>query len=354
MRIDWREFLFKEFPDGKLVKGRNGEEYNIDCISPSCPNPKKHLFINISSHSDKHDKRFHCKRCGYAGNHRAFLISYFNLPYLQILDNLSDLYGLEESPFTLTTKNIKDFNESLNYEEEEEDNSFIIDLPIEFKRLHKNTKFLNNRNFPEWTLKRFKIGTCKSGYYKDRIIFPIRTGRSRSFLAYSQDSKKKLKTYKRLSKKYTDNKNFWNRSRKILYPSKSITSMLLFNYFGIKKYEPLVIIVEGVMDAIRMIDLGYNAVAKLGGFLSDEQCKLLSDKDIGELVYMPDSDVSEKDIKKSIDRLKEFCDSDISYVKLKSGDPDDIRSGHKLTQILDKRIRKNSFYIKNDSLTLFN
>ena len=352
MRINWREFLLREFPYGKIVNGKNGEEYNINCISPSCPNPKNHLFINIQSDSIKHDKRFHCKRCGYAGNHRVFLITYFDLPYLQILDNLSDLYGLEESFFTLTNKNAKALNETLGYDEEEEDQSFVIDMPYGIKRIRENTVYLNNRDFPEWALSRYKIQVCKSGYYKDRIIFPIRTGKSRSFLAYSQLSKKKLRTYKKLSKKYPNNKDFWKNSRKVLYPSKSVTSMLLFNYSKIKKYEQLVIIVEGVMDAIRMIDLGYNAVGKLGGFLSDEQCRLLSDKDIGEYIYMPDSDVGEKDIIKTINRLKTFCDSDISYVKLESGDPDDIKSESQLHKILKKRVRKNSFLMKNSPLTL--
>jgi DNA primase len=353
MRIDWKEFLFKEFPNGKIINSSRGTEYNIDCIFPDCPNPRHHMFINIESNSKKHDKKFVCHRCSRGGNHHTFLIEYFNLPLNEILDNLSDLYGLEETPYSMATKNLQDFSSTLSYEPEEDNKEVIIDLPKQFRRIRENTPYLNNRNFPEWALSGYRIGICKNGYYKDRIIFQIITGKNRSFLAYSQDSKKKLKTYKKLSKKYPENKEFWKKSRKILYPSKSITSILLYNYNKIKIYEPVVVIVEGVMDMIRVISFGYNAVAKLGGFLSDEQCKLLSDKDVGEFVYMPDSDVSERNIIESIDRLKKFCDSDISYVKLKNGDPDDIRSKKEMIRILNHRIRKNKILIKNNDLSLF-
>ena len=353
MRIDWKGFLLKEFPNGKIINSSRGVEYNIDCIFSDCPNPKHHMFVNIESNSKKHNKKFVCHRCSRGGNHRTFLIEYFTLPYNEILDNLTDLYGLEETPYGIATKNLQDFSSTLSYETEEENQHFIIDLPNQFRRIRENTEYLNNRGFPEWALSGYRIGICKNGYYKDRIIFQIITGKNKSFLAYSQDSKKKLKMYKKLSKKYTDNKEFWKKSRKILYPSKSITSMLLFNYNKIKIYEPTVIIVEGVMDLMRLIDLGYNAVAKLGGFLSDEQCKLLSDRDVGEFIYMPDSDVSYDNINKSIERLKKFCDSDVSYVKLKSGDPDDIRSKKKLINILKNRVRKNKISMKNNDLTLF-
>ena len=348
MRINWKEFLLKEFPNGKLIQSSRGEEYNIDCINSTCPNPKHHMFVNIESNSKKHDKKFICHRCGFGGNHRTFLIEYFNLPYNEILSNISDLYGLEENIYTTATKNVKDLSSSLSYEAEEEDQSFIIDLPKQLKRIRENTAYLKARNFPEWALSRYKIGICTNGYYKDRIIFPINTDKSKSFLAYSQDTKKKLKTYKKLSKKFKANKEFWKKSRKVLYPSKSVTSLLLFNYGGIKQYEPLVIIVEGVMDAIRLIDLGYSVVAKLGGFLSDEQCILLSDRDVGEYVYMPDSDVVEEKIIESVDKLRDFCDSDVSYVQLTEGDPDDIRSKRKLNSLIKNRVRKNSFYEKTN------
>jgi DNA primase len=352
MRINWKEFLFKEFPNGKLIQSSRGEEYNIDCINSTCPNPKHHMFVNIESNSEKHDKKFICHRCGFGGNHRTFLIEYFNLPYNEILSNISDLYGLEEDAYTTITKNIKDLSSSLIYDDDEEEHYFTIDLPRNFLRIRESTQYLINRDFPEWALSRYKIGVCKSGYYKGRLIFPIKTGKSRSFLAYSQDTKKQLKMYKRLSKRFKNNKNFWTRSRKILYPSKSITSMLLFNYGGVKQYDPLVIIVEGVMDALRIIDLGYNAVAKLGGFLSDEQCQLLSDKEVGEYVFMPDSDVSEESINKSLTKLRNFCDSNISHIKLESGDPDDIRSEVVLLSLIEKRIKKSNFLIKNDDLKL--
>ena len=349
MKIDWKRFLLREFPNGKITG--HDKEYNIDCISPHCPNPKNHMFVNLGD-----NKKFNCRRCNYSGNHVGFLITYFKLPYQQILDNLADLYGLEKDFFSIASENLKEFYSSIGYEEENDIEHFVIDLPFSFQKIQTNTKYLKDRLFPEWALTRYDIGLCREGYYRNRIIFPLITDRNKSFLAYSQDSKKKLKGYKNLSKKFTkgsDKQLFYEKkSRKILYPSKSITSMLLFNYGSIKIYETTVILVEGVMDAIRLMDFGHKAVAKLGGSLSDEQCRLLSDKDIGEIIYMPDSDISLNDIIKTTNKIRDFCESDVSYVKLKSGDPDDLRSKKELTRIINDRIRQKSFYKGND-LSLF-
>ena len=115
IQINWPEFMKKEFPKGKLINGRNGKELNIDCISDECPNPNYHMFVNLGSKSPKHNKRFVCHRCGFSGNHKAFLTAYYGLPYKTIVENLSDLYGREIDPYTYLVSISKGSN-NLSYE----------------------------------------------------------------------------------------------------------------------------------------------------------------------------------------------------------------------------------------------
>jgi len=91
VEIKWKEFLLQEFPKGEIIHGKHGKELNIDCISPDCPSPKDHMFVNMGSDNPKHDKRFICHRCGVSGNHKAFLTIYYALPYDEVVKKISQL-----------------------------------------------------------------------------------------------------------------------------------------------------------------------------------------------------------------------------------------------------------------------
>jgi len=338
MKFDWKKFLLEEFPYGKIIKGRNGEEININCISKDCQNPKMHMFVNMGSEKTKHDKRFVCHRCGFSGNHKAFLMVYFRLNYNDVLDKYGALYGVEGDTFEIAKlDSIKLItNLSVKYESNKEE-GFVIDLPKEYRRLNHRTKYLKKRDISYKTMKGLEIGVCDSGYYKGRLIFPIINGINKSFVAYSQLSKKSLAKYKDLSKMNPDNKVFERKKKKILNPYGSISSMLLFGYDDIKKHEKIIFIHEGITDQIRTTMHGFPALGCNKKTISQIQAHLISEKEPQEVCIMFDSDVTEKEVNKNADILKSVCEARVSRINLESGDPDDIRSRDKFIKIIGNR-----------------
>ena len=355
MEFDWEKFLRSEFPNGKIVKGKNNKrELNIDCISPNCPNPHEHMFVNINSDNPRHHKKFICHRCGIKGNYKAFLVNYFKLSIEDILENISDIHGFDEDPFTSTKSLVKQSKETLSLSKSVDDEEgFIIELPKEYKKLVEPIKFCKKRKIPFKIFKKFKAGICKSGFYKGRLIFPVITSNNSSFLAYSQLSKKSIERWKILSRENSNNKLFKKNSRKVLYPLGSLINLLLFNYNHVQKNEKIIFVVEGLFDCARILLHGYAAVAYLKGFVSEYQAQLLSDKNPDEICFIPDSDVNRKSFNENLKVLIENCDCDVSSIKLKTGDPDDIISKSKFNKIIKKRLYGMNLDSFNKPLKLF-
>jgi DNA primase len=342
MKINWKEFLLKEFPKGKLLKGRNGEELVIHCISPDCPNPHDdHMFVNISSSNPKHDKKFICHRCGFSGNHKAFLVTYYGLPYNEILERLSDLYGLSTDFLKEVKKNIKAIKKDnillLNSEILLGEEKLEIDLPREYKPLNQEIEFTKRRKIPFNMIRKFKMGFCSDGYYEGRLIIPIITKLNKSFIAYSIYSKKAIRKYIDLSKRFPENKLFRVRKKKILNPKSSVHSMLLYNYNNIEPHPKILFLHEGFMDVIRTLLHGYSAVGLGGTNVSEYQARLLDELGAEEICLMLDSDVDMKKIMKAMEMLREHCDCTISFVTLEEGDPDDIRTRNEFKRIIKSR-----------------
>jgi len=339
MEIDWLEFLKREFSKGTVRQGKNGKELNIDCISDDCPSPKDHMFVNMGSDNPKHDKKFTCHRCGISGNYKAFLVAYYKRPFLEIIQTYGDLYGREGSPY----QEVKRFSQKASAYDllleirDKKAEKCIIDLPREYMELSTQTKFCKRRQVPMSIIRKFEIGICSSGLYRNRLIFPITTAGNKGFIAYSQHNKVTLQKYKILSKAFPNNKTFERAKKKILNPFGSLFSLLLFNYDSISQREKIIFVHEGVMDAIRTILHGYQAVAVFKSHISSYQALLISEKDPKEICLMLDSDVKEEDVVKNFNTLKDNCESKVSVVRLLDGDPDDIKTSSEFKRIIAKR-----------------
>ena len=352
MKLDWKNFIQSEFPNGKLIKTHGKLEYQIDCISENCPNPKNHMFVNLESPDPNHYKKFHCHRCGISGNYKAFLINYFKLPYNEILENLADLYSIDGDPFIIAKTSIT--KENLFLPKEETPEGFTIDLPKDLKIINDEIKFFKRREIPKKIFKKHKVGICNSGFYKNRIIFPITTKENSSFLAYSQLSSKAIRKWKDYSKKFPKSEKAKRNSRKVLYPLDSLTSMLLFNYDFVKQNTKILFVVEGVFDVLRIKLHGFDAVGYLGSYISEYQAEMISEKNPKEVVFLPDSDVSTKIFDRNFKTLEDHCeDSIVSQIKLKGGDPDDIKSKRKFLNIIKGRKKIRTIFNQQKSLKLF-
>ena len=351
MRFDWQKFIITEFK-GKKIKSARGEEYNIDCIADNCPNPSKHMFINLHSNEKSHDKRFICHRCGVRGNWKAFLILKYKRSLEEILSFITDSYLIEKSSYFSTIENSKLLIEDSITLNEIKDVPAIIELPYGSKKLEHPNRFTINRNIPEKIFKKFNFHVCHAGNYKNRIIIPVKTNKDKAFIAYSQMSKKSLEIAKKLSKKYPDSKFLDSKKKKIKNPFGSIFSRMLFNYNNIPYGCDLLFVEEGVTDVIRTFMHKYHAVGIFHSMISEEQASLISDKEPNEVCIMLDSDIKKDKILKNIEMLKSWYDGKISYIKLKEGDPDDIASTKTFNKIISKRKFEISKINKRNNLKL--
>lgn len=337
MELNFTKFINREFP--RAYVPAKADERRIDCISPDCPKPHNHMFVNATS------GRFICHRCGIAGDYKAFMCLYYNMPFFEIKANYGAIYGLEESHYSQVRKAADKISASYSDEVDKEE-GFKIDLPREYCKLtiaDPLPVLLKDRNIPSTMAERYMFGLCNTGYYKNRLIIPIRTKKSKSYVAYSLFPKKVLKRYKKLSKKFPNSRSFDKNKKKILNPKSSLSSMLLFNYNNIPTGCKKLFVVEGPFDALRIQLHGYNAVCIFGINMSKIQRNLLLEKQPDELIFMFDGDVWEdekklKIVTKATDSITRFFDGTVSRVRLEDGtDPDDIRRRKVFKQIIKDR-----------------
>jgi len=190
---------------------------------------------------------------------------------------------------------------------------------------------VNAKNFPKALSERkitsgmaikLEAKICnKSGKYFNRIIFPVSTLKTRTFIAQTGFTKDKFKEMKLFSK---DKKN--KELRKVLFPVGSFMSETLYLYDDFRDSEKDLFIVEGHLDAISMVRRGFNSNALFGKSISLEQAYLLSKTKANKIFYVPDGDVCHKDSVRYVSILDKICfDKEIRVCVLPfENDPDDI------------------------------
>lgn len=339
MDIDFKLFIDNEFPNA-YVSYSNHDERRINCISEDCPNPKNHMFVNVKK------RKFVCHRCTISGDYKAFLCMYYGMSYRDIKRNYGALYGVKDDIYSdvMTMSNNMLTSHELDRIESRE--SFVIDLPKCYRRLAGSMpKTLVDRSI-EWKLIRmFKVGICRTGFFRNRLIIPVFTGRSRSYIAYTLFNKKVLARYKELHERYPDNVKYEKNKKKILNPKSSLSSLLLFNYDNIPVRCNRILIVEGVFDVFRAWSFGMKTVGIFGISLSNYQRDLLLEKDAKEYIFMFDGDVWKDEekcriVERSVRKMVDYFDGIISVVRLEDGiDPDDIKCYKRFGAVLRKRDR---------------
>jgi DNA primase len=137
------------------------------------------------------------------------------------------------------------------------------------------------------TCKKYKIGWCDGGYYRNRLIVPVYGlgGKLMTFIARWMSKDKNL-----------------GDTIKILYPKGSKKSEVVFNFKRAMKYSTIVI-TEGVFDSIRV---GNNGIALLGKTASKKQLSILSRLADKRIVILLDGDAL-KDAHMLADSLSPIC-----------------------------------------------
>lgn len=137
------------------------------------------------------------------------------------------------------------------------------------------------RGLSDEAIIRHGLGYCEEGRYRDRVVVPVIDGPHRTFLA-------------RIMGKPSD--FAWTKSStgELITPHKYMTppaaglSRLLYWLAHYPKGSHL-IVVEGVFDAIRLIELGFRAVASFGKHLSAWQHRLLVEAEPRSVTFLRDA-----------------------------------------------------------------
>lgn len=273
-----------------LGKGKQTSGTNVAFFSPFCNHHKRKLEINLETVDGKNP--WHC----WISNERGKTIySLFKKIKAtpEIIKELQDCIGIS-------------YTHGSNKDTER------LELPVEFKPLCKLKKedlkipeikhalvYLNSRNITPTDIKRYNIGVCVDGEYKNRIVVPsydeygcLNYFVSRSFMPDEYI-------------KYKNPKN-----------SKSIIPFDLYI-----NWELPIFLVEGVFDAIA---IRFNAIPLLGKTLSVDIKKKIIEKKPPSIYVALDADAK----KAALDIIKciKKYNIPVYYVNPQKKDPSEM--GH--------------------------
>lgn len=163
---------------------------------------------------------------------------------------------------------------------------------------HKAVQYLRSRGFSPEALKAFDLGygdpSDENFMIRDRLIIPIRFGGE--FVGWQS---RKIED-QAFGKKY--------------YISPGLRKgNILYNY-DVARHQPFVVITEGVFDVWR---IGSPAVCVFGKSISEKQLRLISETwKVIRLFF--DSDLTQMERDKSLERLRRTCSGDVQGVVLPS------------------------------------
>jgi DNA primase len=213
---------------------KSGDEYLFHC--QKCNHDKRKLSVNFEKN------KFKCWICDYRGNNLSRLVKlYGSFLQRQEWEKYSNTIDMSSS--------LEDLFFSRETETEEE---IVVKLPEEFISLANNNlplssaeprKYLASRGIAKKDILRWKIGYCKSGEYKNRVIVP----------SFNEDGKLNYFVARNYGKEWPPYKN------------PNVSKDIIFNQLYVDFKNDLTI-VEGVFDAIK----ADNAVPILGSSLRED------------------------------------------------------------------------------------
>jgi DNA primase len=213
---------------------KSGDEYLFYC--KKCGHDKRKLSVNITKNV------FKCWICDYKGNNLSRIIKrYGNFLQRQEWEKFVETVDLSLSLEELFSNKIEDEQEQV-----------AIKLPTQFIPLSSTNlplsslqarKYLSSRGITKRDILRWKIGYCKDGEYKDRVIIP----------SFNQDGKVNYFVARSYGKAWPPYKN------------PNVSKDIVFNELYVDFKNDLVL-VEGIFDAIK----AENAVPILGSSLRED------------------------------------------------------------------------------------
>ena len=277
--------LLVNLVDSVIGKGKptSGANYSYHC--PFCNHYKPKLEINFQE-NEEGINHWHCWVCNKKGKKLISLFKAVSAPDHKIQELKSYV--------------------KINFHEEKSNTAEILALPKEYKPLYQANKetitvrqalaYLKKRGISEIDIKRYNIGYCESGRYKEMIILPSydHSGTLNYFVA----------------------RNFGPTDIKYKNPkvSKNIIPLeLLINWDS-----PLVIC-EGMFDAIA---IKRNAIPLLGKTISEKLMKKIVSSGVEQIFIALDNDA----LKQALEYCETFLNhgKEVFLINLDQKDPSEI------------------------------
>lgn len=283
-----------------------------------------------------------CQRCKCEFNAVGFLLS---IGYTK-RDAIRSVYGqIDVSEKGIKAKIESLLNESYLHEDVEIHSVFFKNpLPEGCVKVSekKYPRALVERGVIPERAKLLNIQYCNSsGKYFNRLIFPVTTLKSQTFVAPTAFPKKKYEKIKEEQK--AKGKNF----RKSLFPKGSFMSEMLYLYNSIRYKSKRIFIVEGLWDVLKLMSYKLDSTCTFGDKVSKEQALLLSETKAKELWLMLDGEVPEKRLLKYYNLLNTVCyDKKVFLCRLPNGkDPDNVSKKDFMSTIRNAKGGNSSIWI---------
>ena len=212
-----------------------GKEYLFTCPKQSCNHHKQKLSVNIEKNV------FKCWICDYRGNNLKRLVKHFG-SFLQ-KQKWAEIVG--EVDLSVSIDNL--FHIEIEKKQDE-----TISLPKEFISLCNEDlplsaispkKYLKSRGISKEQILKWKIGYCREGEYKDRILIP----------SFNNQGKVNYFVARTFSKHWRS------------YMNPNMSKDICFNELYVD-WNSDIVLVEGVFDAIK----AENAIPLLGSSLRED------------------------------------------------------------------------------------
>jgi DNA primase len=282
----------------KEYTGKNGAEFRSSCPFPG------HDDLDPSFSINKETGIYQCFVCG-GGNFFQFIKKIENLnTYKEVIQLLKNKLGISNSQKDC----FEEIKKSLETFEEKEEIKPIIDKPlkeIDLPISEPAEKFLSiaKKRVSLRSIRQWKIRYCeKDKKYNGRLIVPIYFEEklvsfvARDMLGRAEKWKemKKQAVKDKLSNEEISRLEKEHGCKKILFPYDSPVSRVFFNWDEAKEHKDEVILCEGVFDAIRVVNFGYNAIALLSCHVNDGRRNLIA-KTFDRICISLDNDYKVRD-----------------------------------------------------------
>jgi DNA primase len=251
---------------------------NISIQCPWCLKESKHFTISVDKPT------FNCYRCGESGSWVRLIAFIENISYQEAY---KIIYGYVS--YDLKTEEIKKEIKK-------------ISLPKLSNFSEDAINILRKRNVSDDIIKKFDISYTRSGFHKNRIVFPI-----------TKDNE--VWTFQ-------SRQVYEDKKPKYMAPKNSPLGQLLYGYDQMYDSDK-VVVVEGIFDHLNLYRDHVNVVASFGKKISQQQIEMLHCRNIQKVILMYDSDA----LKKIESLWYELGHQFKTYMcPLFQGDPGDLKS----------------------------